>query len=483
MRYTIQTAMLVIALSCLLLSTRISARALPEYETGFQSVVQSLWQTTIPPFYKYATGCAFTSTLTDAQTEAVVFPTYANWTGTNWRALFHGFLFQEPCMSEERIDTLSNIILSLAGVSVSDMHPAQRDHVRDASRGIFTIPKKGHVIYPHIILPSGRTGTVISTTDRNSVTSDIMGDFRDFFDICVDCGVFDGDRTNRIQMLKWNMSKATMAPSVNYKCPNIFLVPPDHGLTFVSDVDDILRIVKTWRPAYAIMTLIAWDFTPWLNMPNIYRYWAARWPNTHFHYLSDCPDTFSPLYLDFLNKHYPCGSFDDRAMSTVMGSRERAHRQVIESFPKRKFVLVADTGNPSNMILFPKLAKEYPQITCILIRNITVTDPSHYLHFDLREFETLDPDRYMFFNVPNDLYGIDFKRGECRKHHIHPVTPPDETDSRVTPLGAAMTTARAWFGWKWWCMWWGDPSSDECRLIQGAEPPWTWEQVVNQKVT
>jgi hypothetical protein len=93
--------------------------------------------------------------------------------------------------------------------------------------------------------------------------------------------------------------------------------------------------------------------------------------------------------------------------------------KIFQTFPKRKFILVADTSNSDVMTDYPEMAKQYPgQVQCIWLRNTTATDPGDKFPYDTSGFKGLKQDMYMFFLVPDDLTGLDVENGECYNKSI-----------------------------------------------------------------
>ena len=133
--------------------------------------------------------------------------------------------------------------------------------------------------------------------------------------------------------------------------------------------------------------------------------------------------------MDFIYKNYPGGSFDDRPLnfsdvSATLSIRKFLLDKVFQTFPKRKFVLIADTSNSDvmrdypayvfsesmfpllNQILTPdSMVTDYPgQVQCIFLRNTTNTDPGDKFPYDTSGFKNVSTSMYMFFVVPVGLH-------------------------------------------------------------------------------
>jgi hypothetical protein len=241
------------------------------------------------------------------------------------------------------------------------------------------------------------------------------GDFDDFVQIQSN-GLKPGNATQEIQKLNVYAKGATLGNATAY------LVPPQ-GFTIISDIDDILRVTKIYLPKQGILNTFARPFTPWLNMPDIYANWAKTIPNFHFHYLTTTPEQATRNYMEFIYANYPLGSFDTRPLN-FSNIKETFHirkymlDKIFQTFPQRKFVLIADTSNGDVMKAYPQMAVEYPgQVQCILLRNTSATDKD-YFPYQTKGFKGLPDKQYMFFITPDDLKDVDILGGNCRNKNV-----------------------------------------------------------------
>ena len=101
-------------------------------------------------------------------------------------------------------------------------------------------------------------------------------------------------------------------------------------------------------------------------------------------------------------------------MSATLAIRKYLLDRIFQTFPSRKFVLVGDTSNSDVMRDYPQLSRDYPgQVQCIFLRNTSSTDAADRFPYDTSGFRDLPQDMYMFFNVPDDLRGLDIEGGRC----------------------------------------------------------------------
>lgn len=379
-------------------------------------------------------------------TEVLNIPPYGNWTDQGWNVLFHGNVYKFPNISQDEIDDKANDFL--IGTEVSKLDATGQAQARNLTRSIYIVqqgdqnvtmtlepaPMQGGDGEPgggNAITPPGGNQTIKlpgQTTD--------LGDFAEFVPIQQN-GLLAGNATNNVQRLNV-YTNGTLTGNAT-----AFLVPPE-GITFISDIDDILRVTKIWDPKEGLLNTFSKPFVQWENMPDIYANWSRTLPNsTHFHYLTTTPEQATRNYMDFIYKTYPGGSFDTRPLDfsdpdVTLKIRKFLLDRIFQTFPKRKFVLIADTSNSDVMKDYPQMAKDYPnQVQCILLRNTSATDSSMWFPYNTENFKGLNNKTYMFFRNPNDLTGLDIANGQCLNQSIpQNVTFDRQTDGRFK-LGSA----------------------------------------------
>ena len=230
-----------------------------------------------------------------------------------------------------------------------------------------------------------------------------------------------------------------------------YLVPTT-GLTIISDIDDILRVTKIYEPAEGLMNSFAKPFVPWMNMPDIYANWSRSIPDFHFHYLTTTPEQITRNYMDFIFKTYPGGSFDTRPLnfsdvSATLSIRKFLLEKIFQTYPERKFILIADTSNSDVMKDYPAMVSEFPgQVQCIFLRNTSATDSGDKFPYDTSGFKGIEQNKYMFFLVPDDLTNLDILNGQCYNTSI----PQNITFSEQgLPFGLSKNgvASRAELGW------------------------------------
>ncbi|KAI9820419.1 MAG: hypothetical protein M1832_003752 [Thelocarpon impressellum] len=366
--------------------------------------------------------------LDDAQisalpTQVINVPPYANWTDQGWNVRFHGNVFKQPDIPQEKVDELADKFL--IDTSVKDLPPNQAAQARNVTRSIFVLQQDDETVTFTLEPASGAgssgqqggSGAVTpgggSQQIRFPVPTTDQGDYDGFVPIAnTSGGLQPGNATSSIQRLNVYTIGTDTGNATAY------LVPTE-GVTMLSDIDDILRVTKIYQPKEGLLNSFARPFTPWLNMPEIYANLSKSLPNMHFHYLTTTPEQITKNYMQFIYAAYPGGSFDTRPLnfsdvSATLSIRKFLLTKVFQTFPKRKFILVGDTTNSDVMRGYPELATDFPgQVLCILLRNTSATDPENKFPYDTSGFKDLNTNSYMFFNVPDDLKNLDLANGQC----------------------------------------------------------------------
>lgn len=254
--------------------------------------------------------------LDEKPTQVLNIPPYANWTEQGWNVRFHGNVYKQPSISQEDVDHLADLFLF--DVDMKDLKPSEQEQARNLTRSIFVV-QQGDQNVSMYIEPAPMQGGDGEPGGGNSIqppggaqnvtlpylTTD-QGDFDVFVPIknVSGGGLLAGNETNNVQRMNV-YTHGTLTGNAT-----AFLVPPT-GITFISDIDDILRVTKIYDPKEGLLNSFARPFTPWMNMPAIYAEWSKTMPNnTHFHYLTTTPEQATRLYMDFIYKTYPGGSFD-----------------------------------------------------------------------------------------------------------------------------------------------------------------------------
>lgn len=312
---------------------------------------------------------------------------------------FHGNVYKQPNTSTENLNRFGNVFL--IGTDITSLPDSQQDQVRNLTAEILVVQQGNVEVSPIHLEPAPSQGSSGEpggggATEASGGTQDVTlpynttveGDFDVFLPIKSN-GLTAGNETQEIQRLNTHVGGASLGNSTAY------LVPPT-GLTVVSDIDDILRITKIYEPKEGLLNSFARPFVQWENMPAIFANWSASIPNMHFHYLTTTPEQVTRNYMQFIYSTYPGGSFDTRPLnfsdvSATLSIRKFLLTKIFETFPQRKFILIADTSNSDVMKDYPEMATDFPnQVQCIFLRNTTSTDSGDRFPYDTSGFKNLN---------------------------------------------------------------------------------------------
>ncbi|KAF2848309.1 hypothetical protein T440DRAFT_401762 [Plenodomus tracheiphilus IPT5] len=398
------------------------------------------WFENLPTGDQVLSSAGISSTDLDAKpTEVLNIPPYANWTDQGWNVRFHGNVYKIPDISQSKIDDLANVFL--IDTSVEQLPDDEKANARNLTRSIFIVQQSDQNVSMSLEPAASQggdgepgggnavpaTGGVQNFTLPYPTTE--QGDFDVFVPIALN-GLTPGNETSNVQRLNV-YTNGTLTGNAT-----AFLVPST-GITFISDIDDILRVTKIYNPKEGLINSFAKNFTQWENMPDVYANWSRTLPNnTHFHYLTTTPEQATRNYMDFIYKTYPGGSFDTRPLnfsdvSATLSIRKFLLDKIFATFPERKFVLVADTSNSDVMKAYPQLAHDHPnQVQCIFLRNTSATDDEMWFPYNTEGFEGLNSGKYMFFRHAEDLMGLDIAGGQCLNQSI----PQNVTFSRQAEI-------------------------------------------------
>lgn len=384
----------------------------------------------VPNFFQdFPTGDNVKSSLGLNDQQLAALPTqvlnidpYANWTSSGWNVRFHGNVYKQPNTSTEDLNKLANKFL--IGTDISSLSPSEQDQARNLTAEIFVVQQPNVSVSSIHLEPaqeqggtgqSGGGGGSPATGGTQEIrlpynTTD-EGDF-DVFVPIESNGLTPGNATQSIQRLNTYVGGATLGNSTAY-------LVPEEGLTIVSDIDDILRVTKIYQPKEGLLNSFARPFTSWQDMPAIYANWSKSLPNMHFHYLTTTPEQITRNYMQYIYANYPGGSFDTRPLNfsnadETLSVRKVLLEKIFQTYPKRKFILIADTSNSDVMKDYPLMATEFPgQVQCIFLRNTSATDSGDRFPYDTKGFKDLNQTNYMFFVNADDLTGLNLAAGEC----------------------------------------------------------------------
>lgn len=354
-------------------------------------------------------------------------PSYANWTGQGWNMRIHGVAYKQPQATDEQLDQISSVFIS--DLETSSLNDTERRQSRNMSALMIAIPTPDVTLNFSLVNPLTGDSLLLEFPNK----TDDRGEFDKFIQLV-------GQIPNNNTVASWPL----FTTGINDGNSSLWLVPPE-GVTILSDIDDILRFTQIYVPQNGLDNSFAHPFIPWSDMPSVYAQWSQVHQNAHFHYLTTTPQPFTRQYVDFVNKYYPAGSFDDRPLNLttfdqIFQIRKTNLIRFYETYPTRKIVLVGDTSNGDIMRNYPGMLKDFPnQTACVLIRNTSATDSQNHFPYNTKEFKDLPTNKYMFFRTTDDIRNLNFANGDCLNSSVpqnvtfdYQGTPFDSTSSAIS---------------------------------------------------
>lgn len=184
------------------------------------------------------------------------------------------------------------------------------------------------------------------------------------------------------------------------------------GLSVISDIDDTIKITEVRDKEATLRNTFLREFQAVPGMTELYQS-LARSNGAAFHYISASPwQLYEPLATFIVSNGFPAGTFElkefrwkNRTFFSLFASPEKYKPGVIEPllkrFPKRKFILIGDSGERDPEI-YGALARKFPeQITHIYIRDVTneTADSTRYQE----AFRDVLRARWQIFRAPNEI--------------------------------------------------------------------------------
>jgi len=193
----------------------------------------------------------------------------------------------------------------------------------------------------------------------------------------------------------------------------VHLVEPT-GLSVISDIDDTLKHTNVTCKRTLLTNTFLRPFETIPGMAPLFREWAAE--GAAFHYVSSSPwQLYSHLADHLAGEGFPMGSFHlrpfrlrDHLLRRVLMLRRSGKLGVIRTlfrlFPRRRFLLVGDSGERDPEI-YGALARRYPeQIAGIFIRQLE--NEAGALRRYARAFRLVDPTRLRIYRDAGELADV-----------------------------------------------------------------------------
>ncbi|CAF0810739.1 unnamed protein product [Rotaria sp. Silwood1] len=171
-------------------------------------------------------------------------------------------------------------------------------------------------------------------------------------------------------------------PNRNLRAIGEIYLCDDYGITFISDIDDTIKITQVTSSTETLINTFSGEFKAISGMADIYRYWERKY-NATFAYLTASPDQLYPFLKEFFDReHFPSGSahmrhftwLDANFIAFFMSSNyikkktETLH-MFLQNTYHRLFVLIGDIFQKDPDI-YASIYAQYPnRIARIFIRK------------------------------------------------------------------------------------------------------------------
>lgn len=188
----------------------------------------------------------------------------------------------------------------------------------------------------------------------------------------------------------------------------------DNGVTFISDIDDTIKITGVTSRTETLINTFSGQFKPVPGMSEIYRYWAERY-NATFAYLTASPDQLYPFLRAFFDREgFPSGSahmrhftwfdrnFIEFFLSTnYIQSKTEILQMFLDNTRNRTFILLGDIFQKDPDI-YANIYAQYPS----RIGKIFIRKHADDLAGDERlqtVFQNIPREKWMTFETGTDL--------------------------------------------------------------------------------
>ncbi|MEM7233812.1 MAG: phosphatase domain-containing protein [Planctomycetota bacterium] len=190
----------------------------------------------------------------------------------------------------------------------------------------------------------------------------------------------------------------------------IQLIEPE-GVSVISDIDDTVKVSSVLDKKRLFDNTFFQDFRAAPGMAELYRAWAKE--GVAFHFVSSSPwHLYEPLVEFFAKERFPPASLHLKQVrlkdSSLLNlfkkgteTKPASIRPLLRAFPKRRFILVGDSGEQDPEV-YAAIYKDHPdRILQVLIRNVTKAK-SDDARFS-KVFAHIPKDRWVLFDDPSKL--------------------------------------------------------------------------------
>jgi len=309
--------------------------------------------------------------------------------GNGWLIEFRGWVYER----EPRRMPIA-VLQKILGLKLDGLEAEEKLCFKERSRWFLVDNQRGkqvHVTFANQAFDLGKT-------EANGHVSKLIAILEE---TCQKQGLSDG--TNVVSLCLTEKDERKI-------CGTVHLIP-EEGWTVISDIDDTIKVTEVRSREALVRNTFCRAFKAADGMAEVYQQWAEQ--GAVFHYVSASPWQLYPDLETFRGvAGYPAGTFhlrdlrlkDRTGIQFVTQSKKfkpETIAQLLLRYPKRKFVLVGDSGEHDPEI-YADLARRHPeQITRVLIRNVTeeAVDAVRYKE----TFKDVPAVKWAIFKNPEDV--------------------------------------------------------------------------------
>jgi len=206
-----------------------------------------------------------------------------------------------------------------------------------------------------------------------------------------------------------------------------------HGVSVISDIDDTVKHTEVATRKDMLANTFLHEFATVPGMVDLYQKWQSQ--GAAFHYVTSSPwQLFEPLSELFRAQGLPDGSFHMKSVRfrdpTVLQlfiarrwGKRKAIKQLLRTFPDRKFIMVGDSGE-KDPETYGVMARKFPdQVVKIFIRDLG-GKKSNDQRF-AKAFKHVPDEKWQRFTCPSELNDYDLP--------AHPQIASSETNGDGKP--------------------------------------------------
>jgi phosphatidate phosphatase APP1 len=328
-----------------------------------------------------------------ADEEVLLYPVVASATTNGWTLQVRGIVYER-----ERQRLLTALMARLVGLNVAKLPPTERSIWKERSQYFLVDNERGKKLLlrfgqqEYVLGVSGANGHFSATLQMDRATFPNVPEQFTATNVTITCELCSRGAAPRSSSLEVHFVG-------------------ESGLSVISDIDDTIKVSNVRQREELIRNTFVRPFQPVPGMAEVYQEWAGA--GRQFHYVTASPwQLFLPLSGFVRSNGFPAGAFHmktfrvkDRSFVSLFQSPERYKPTVIDSlfkqFPKRRYVLVGDSGEKDPEI-YGALARKHPErVEKIYIRDVT-DEPTSSARYR-KAFQGVPKDRWQIFKQPSEI--------------------------------------------------------------------------------